>query len=453
MDLEFRAADLDGVCRETVEMLRPQAQACHISLDLEVEPGMPVVNTDSGKLKQVLINLIGNAIKFTEQGGITVKAMNEGGAVLRIEVRDTGIGIPVDKMETVFGPFRQADSGTTRRFGGTGLGLTISRSIAQLLGGELHARSEPGAGSCFILRLPFERDGVLSPDSANAQTSVKASAAVSGGQGMSGDQGGHRQAGYDAADGPVLVVDDDPDARELMTTLIGDMGIRVVTASGGDQALQLARAERPRLITLDLMMEGMDGWEVLRRLKADPDLNQVPTVVISIVADRHRAMVLGALDALTKPVADGAVEAILQRLSGDVSPGRILVVDDNADARALLREQIGAHADEIREAENGRQALDMLQDYAPDLIFLDLMMPVMGGLSFLQQLRGMPRFARTPVVVVSGKVLTVEERNELERCVTEVIEKGDSSLEQRVARVVAEASMPRSTDRGTGSEP
>ena len=432
MDLEFRSTDLNDLCTETVEMLRPQAASRHIDLFLEVADGLPRISTDSGKLRQVLVNLIGNAIKFTEQGHVTVRVMPESNAGVLFEVEDSGIGIPEDKQETVFQPFRQADSGTTRRYGGTGLGLTISRSIVELIGGRISLSSEEGVGSTFRVLLPLGEGGELPAvsggDEADAGTNPVDALTNSGPV----DERPLSQR-------PVLIVDDDPDARDLMIAMVEEMGAKVLTAGGGEEALKIARLEHPRLITLDLMMKGMDGWEVLQALKRDPELNDIPVVIISIIADRRRAMVLGALEALTKPVVEQDLVSIIGKVLGGKPVGRVMVIDDDVDARALVLEHIGHRVGEIKQAENGREALDSLQEFSPDLVFLDLMMPEMDGMTFLQQMRAIPRFAQTPVVILSAKTLSAEERAELDKRVVQVIEKGDSTLENRVANVVANA--------------
>ena len=437
MDLEFRNTDLDGVCREIIDMLRPQAMSRQIDLQLEIGDDLPAISTDSGKLRQVLVNLVGNAIKFTEQGSVVLKVTRDGDKAVAMDVSDTGIGIPADKLETIFEPFRQADSGTTRRFGGTGLGLTISRSIVDLLGGRISVTSEEGKGTTFRVVLPLGEGGELPVDDSAVKRGEPGNDSEPAA--MSQDEGGGGDAGAGERSRPVLIVDDDRDARDLMSAMVEELGVPVVTADGGPQALQMAFDNSPRLITLDLMMEGMDGWEVLQRLKADPRTRDIPVVIVSIIADRRRAMVLGALEALTKPVVEQDLLAILGRLLDEQGAGKVLVVDDDADARSLVIEQIGDRAGEIREAQDGRRALRVLEDFRPDLIFLDLMMPEMDGLSFLQEIRKDSRFVDTPVVIISAKTLTNSERTELDKRVVEVIEKGDAALESRVTEVVANA--------------
>ncbi len=427
MDLEFRPLSVASLARETIDMLQAQADARGLTLTLEMPEDLPELETDGDKLRQVLINLIGNALKFTESGGVRliVTASEDGSA--NLSVKDTGIGIPADKLDAIFEPFRQADSGTTRKYGGTGLGLTITRSIVEMLGGRIDVTSEEGKGSSFNVHLPRNAAAPLAP--AAKPTSVDEPLiypVLPPGALKPGSR-------------TVLVVDDDPDARELMANYIREMGGTPIPVGDGEQVVELARRHHPDLITLDLMMPGIDGWEVLRRLKADAKLAEIPVVIISIVADRRRALVLGAMDALTKPIAQDDLLAILRRTLSGSRSGRILVVDDNPEVQDLFKSLLVDEVGEIRTAGNGKEALQVLNDFEPDLIFLDLMMPEMDGLTFLRVLRTDRRLMNLPVVVVTAKQLTAAERRELEMRVVQVIQKGDDTLEGRLREVLEHA--------------
>jgi CheY-like chemotaxis protein len=236
----------------------------------------------------------------------------------------------------------------------------------------------------------------------------------------------------------VLVVDDDSDARDLLTGYIEELGAQAIPAANGVQALELARQYRPDLITLDLMMPGMEGWEVLRRLKADPDLERIPVIIISIVAERRRALFLGAMDALTKPIAQDELLAILRRTLSGTRKGRVLVVDDHPEVLELFKTLLEHEVDELRTAVTGKDALQVLQDYRPDLIFLDLMMPEMDGLTFLRVLRTERQLMNLPVVIVTAKELSDSERRELEMRVVQVIQKGEDNLEGHLKEVLQE---------------
>ena len=431
MDLELRPTDVETVARDVVDMLQTQAEAQQLSLDLKVDGELAAVTTDAEKLKQVLINLVGNALKFTHQGGVTV-SLQALGDDLRVDVSDTGIGIPEDKLASIFEPFRQVDSGTTRKYGGTGLGLAISRSITEMLNGKLSAESALGRGSRFTVLLPLASaaDGATPLPEAVAAPSVSAQPIPVPPPGRS--RPGHRL---------VLVVDDDPDARELLSGYVTELGAQAISAANGEQALALARERQPSLITLDLMMPGMDGWEVLRRLKAEPALAPIPVVIISIVAERRQALILGAMDALSKPIAQDDLLTILHRsLAG--GGGKVLAVDDNPEVLELYRSLLEAEVDELRTAVNGKDALKVLHDYRPDLIFLDLMMPEMDGLTFLRILRTEKQLMNLPVVIVTAKQLSETERRELEMRVVQVIQKGEADLEERLRATLQQVLAP-----------
>jgi CheY-like chemotaxis protein len=420
--------------RETVDMLQTQAEARHLKLALEAEQELPEITTDDEKLKQVLINLIGNAIKFTHEGVITVRIYGEDtdnthSAVL-IDVSDTGIGIPDHMLATVFEPFRQVDSGTTRKYGGTGLGLTITRSIVEMLGGSISVRSQVDQGSTFTVSLPV----MAGMQTAERHFDISGQRELAAGEVLHTAVREERAPDNIAVADKrlVLVIDDDADARELLSGYIEEIGAAAIAAADGEQALELARIYQPSLITLDLMMPGVDGWEVLRRLKADSELKHIPVVIISIVAERRQALILGAIDALTKPITQGELIAILQRSLHTSRQGRLLVIDDNEEVLELYKTLLENEVAEVRTAANGKEALIVLQDYKPDLIFLDLMMPEMDGLTFLRILRTEKQLMSMPVVIVTAKQLSEAEHRELEMRVVQIIQKGEVNLEAQL---------------------
>ncbi|MGB1109503.1 MAG: response regulator [Gammaproteobacteria bacterium] len=440
MDVEIRDTDLGEIVGDVVDMLQTQAQARHIELKSDL-PDQPVhLITDGDKLKQVMINLIGNAIKFTHEGSVTLKVRSDEER-MKIAVVDTGIGIPQEKLEHIFEPFRQADGSTTRKYGGTGLGLSISRSIIELLGGTLVCRSEEGQGSTFEIDIPLEHQASSEP----AQDAVG-----SVGMDLSSEapltlvNKDNQEVKPDLAipvgDGQrVMVVDDDPDARELLASQIRELGATPIPVESGEAALRIVKEQSPDLITLDLMMPGIDGWETLRRLKSDVETRDIPVVVISIVADKRRAVVLGAVDALSKPVAEEAFQSVLRHHLGEAASANLLIVDDDADARDLLGQYVDTSQNTARFAENGQDALSVMESFTPDLIFLDLMMPIMDGVTFLRMIRSEERFRDIPVVIVTAKQLNVDERRELESRVVTILEKGDHLLGEHLREVLKRA--------------
>jgi CheY-like chemotaxis protein len=403
----------------------------------------------------VLINLGGNAVKFTRQGSVTFRLAppEEGSNQAILSVLDTGIGIPGDKLETIFEAFRQADSSTTREFGGTGLGLTISRSLVQILGGTLNVTSQEGKGSIFTISLPSQ------PASSAAGPPCERGIESDAGSGAETPCPSSSQANYLTAfvqkssgaatpqpaknlleeyrdvltrslpikpGGKVLVVDDDGDARELISQFVEDIGAKAISCSCPTATLRIAAEEKPDLITLDLMMPERSGWEILAALKAEPGLSQIPVIIISIVADRRRAISRGAVDALAKPIIRAEFNASVERnlRTGSHQLGNVLIIEDDPDTCNLMRTWLESEVRDLRTAPNGQAALGLLKEFQPDVILLDLKMPVMDGATFLERLRGDERFTNLPVIAITAKALELAERNRLEPQVAKILSKG-----------------------------
>jgi len=403
VDLQIAPVDLGVMIESLVAEFAGQLHGRDVRLLAQVPQPVPAVEADPEKLRQVLINLIGNAVKFTEHGTVTVRVCTDPTArqATRIDVIDTGIGIAGDKQALIFEAFRQADSTTARRFGGTGLGLTISQALCRLMGYRLEVHSEEGRGSTFsvVLVQAGPADGELAP------------AALSVGSTQ-----------VDPSHRLVLVIDDEEDARLLMSRMVADFGYRVIPAGSGQEGLRLARDLRPDAITLDLVMPGMDGWTVLRRLKEDPDLAHIPTIVVSIVAGENRGAVLGAIDVLQKPVARDELNRVLQTCSRP----RILIVDDNEDDRQILAAILDNEPVEVKQATDGREALEALMQFTPDVILLDLFMPNMDGMQFLDELRRRPGAEAIPVVIVTAMAPDEDVRRALTHWTRAVLNKQDN---------------------------
>jgi PAS domain S-box-containing protein len=426
MQLELGTLSLGDLVHSTLAALEGQLRGKNVRLVAELPERIAPLETDAGKLKQVLINLVGNAIKFTERGTVTVRVETDPAdeRPLALDVIDTGIGIPADKLHSIFDAFHQGDASTTRQYGGTGLGLTIARSLCKLLGYGIEVHSRVGYGSMFRVVLG-EKDEQAPPRppglSLTKEIMLRAEKVT-----RLEDLRGKR----------VLIIDDDSDSRILLTQYIEDCGCRVLAVDGGEQGLPLAQQFHPDLIVLDLMMPGMNGWDVLKALKAHPTLSEVPVVVVSIVARENRGTILGAVDFLDKPVSREALHAILRR-NLESRQGRALVVDDNADARRLMSLYLQEEGFETCEAVNGLDALERLERFDADLVILDLTMPVMDGLAFLDALRRDSRHLRLPVVVVTAKDLTPQEVERLGKDGSVVLRKGDE-LALGLKRVVGE---------------
>lgn len=368
---------------------------------------------DQGKVRQCLVNLLGNAAKFTEGGTITLSARREavdGADWLTFAVTDTGIGLTPEQCGRLFERFAQADESTTRQFGGTGLGLAITRAFCRRMGGDIAVTSTYGEGATFTIRLPAlltAQDDEHSPEEVRAIAEAKAEAAR-----------------HDT----VLLVDDDPAARELLSRFLEREGFRVRTANDGKAGLALARALKPRAILLDVEMPRMDGWSVLHAIRTDPDLAATPVIMTSVVNEQGLGRALGATDYLVKPIDWDHLKGLMERYRPSDAPGTVLLVDDDDDARERLRRSLSRDGWTVREAENGAAGLQRLDEGRPSLILLDLMMPVMDGFAFLTQLRARPDGADVPVVVLTAKDITPAEKERLGRDTERVIVKGSVSL-------------------------
>lgn len=405
MEVDFAPADLGEIVREVVLQFEPQITGKSIGLTASVPDGLPPIQTDAGRLRQVLSNLVTNAIKFTEAGNVnvSVRANPETGAPVAIEVTDSGIGIAPDRIGAIFDAFEQAERSTTRRFGGTGLGLPISRSLCALMGYDLRVVSREGQGSTFIIDL-------------DPQASAESPPAI--------------VSRFDTADADdhallygktVLIVDDSADARLLVASHVAELGGTSLGAASGSQALEMARQHKPDLITLDLLMPRMDGSEVLRLLKDDAELGSIPVVVISSVGKERQGLV-GALTVLPKPLNDDELRRAIKQ---GVGLGRVLIVEDDPDTQALLSSfAYDEGAAEVRIAGDGDTALAYLESFKPDLIMLDLVLPRRDGVEVLARLASdaSNNFA---VLVVTSKELSAEENRSIRLGAIGVLRKGE----------------------------
>jgi adenylate cyclase len=430
VDVYVEDIDVAALLAEVTALVRPLAAKNENDLEVTCAPGIGVIRTDHTKIKQGLLNLLSNASKFTTRGRIALDVSHgvEGGIdMIRFAVADTGIGMTDDQLAKLFQAFSQADESTTRRYGGTGLGLVITRHFARVLGGDVTVVSDAGRGSTFTLRVPA-RYGDRAIEYVPAPVKVPA---------VSGDP---------RAAATVLVVDDDPTAHELIGDMLAKEGYRILHTTNGRDALDIARRERPDAITLDVLMPQMDGWSVLTALKGDPDLCDIPVVIVTILHERSIGFALGANGFLSKPVERSRLSALINRLAADArlkdrASDHILLVDDDPAARAVEQRLVENLGFRTAQAVNGREALDWLRTHgAPAVILLDLIMPEMDGFEFLRALRDDDKLAHTPVVVVTAKDLTPEDMNILATHTARVIYKGaesDIELTEAVHRILA----------------
>jgi len=317
-------------------------------------------------------------------------------------VSDTGIGMTPEQQDRVFEAFSQADASTARDFGGTGLGLTITKTFCRMMGGDVTLTSEPGKGTTFIIRLPTD---VREPDAESAAPSDSVAARLN----MEGK--------------PVLVIDDDADTRQVLKRFLNRKGFPVECASSGDEGLRLAREVHPMAIILDVMMPGMDGWAVLSTLKSEPELRDIPVVMLTIVDDKNLGYTLGASDYMIKPVDRERLTEILAKFRDISSPRSALVVDDEEADRKMLTQILERERWSVIQAEDGVVALEQVAKHRPDLILLDLMMPRMNGYQFVTELHKHDDWRSIPIIVVTAKDMSTEERIALDGYVEKVLPK------------------------------
>ncbi len=434
MDLYLERFDLRQMLDEAVATVAPLASKNNNQLTTDFADGLGEVRTDLTKVRQALFNLLSNASKFTKNGTITLAARRQrrdDGDWVILEVTDTGIGIAPDKLDHVFEEFSQADDSTTRDFGGTGLGLPISRRFCRMMGGDITVASRPGEGSTFTIEVPAKVDALeAAKTAATRQTTEPEEVPV----------GSH----------PILVIDDDPDSRELLQRTLEADGYTVATAEGGEEGLALARRVKPSLITLDVMMPGMDGWAVLKELKADRSLRNVPVMMVTIVGEKDLGFSLGAVEHLTKPVNRDTLRHFAKIYAGPGGGGHALVVDDDESIRELFCRALEEDGWTVDEAENGALALDRAAERHPDLVLLDLMMPVMDGFDFVLHFRNMANCKTTPIIVVTAKDLSDEDHQRLVGGVERIIEKGALTGDQLLENVRSLVVRYRSPDENIG---
>jgi signal transduction histidine kinase/CheY-like chemotaxis protein len=400
MDLYLETFDVRPMVDEVVNTIQPLVKQKGNTLVVDCPDDAGAMHADLTKLRQSLFNLLSNASKFTEQGTVTLEVRREAGhdgPWLRFSVRDSGIGMTEQQLERLFQPFSQADASTTRRYGGTGLGLAITKRFIEMMGGLVSVESTPGQGSTFTLRLPASTEEVV----------VRRTGEFA------------RQRGG----GIVLLIDDDATVHDLVGRILEREGIPVVAVNSGDEGISLAREIHPSAIILDVMMPGNDGWHVLRELKREPKLAGIPVLMLTIVDDRSFGMALGASEYLTKPVDRDRLVEVVRRLRHESGSGTALVVDDDEAARDRLTMLLGQEGWSVIQAADGQQALERLTDVEPDLILLDLQMPVLDGFGFLNELRSRPGGLEVPVVVITGRDLTTDEREILSLSVRRVFDK------------------------------
>ncbi len=397
MEMVFEPTDLQEIVRGVVTTIAGQLKGSPVELLTDLPDQLPVVLADGRRIRQVLTNMVGNAVKFTEHGYIKIAASYDSYQVV-MSVEDTGIGIPYDRRHAVFEKFEQVDSSSTRRYGGTGLGLPLSREFVRLHGGDMDFESVVGEGSRFYFWIPIggpsskreeEDKTVQSPDTHT-----------------------------------ILTVDDDEGVITLFQRYLEKQGYKVAGMTTGEGVVETAKRLKPYAITLDVIMPGKDGWQIIQELRADPETRDIPIIVCSIMSDADKGLSMGVADYLVKPVTEQDLLDALVHLEHPGAAGHVLIVDDNADDRKLLRRILEDAGYKVEEVTGGAEAINAIHTNPPNLIILDLMMPDVDGFAVLENLKMTPLTRDIPVVVVTAKELGKSERERLQQRVEALLQKG-----------------------------
>ena len=417
LEISYETVDVAALVDDLVGEVEPLAAKNANRFVAECPSDIGTIRSDPTRLRQIILNLLSNACKFTEHGRVSLsvsRSRGNGEEFISVRVADTGIGMTEEQLGKLFREFSQADSSTTRKYGGTGLGLAISDRLCRMMGGTIEVESKLGVGTTFSMRLPADRPGVAH--------AVAVPTAVTPAEHIP-----------PARTNRVLVIDDDATVRDLMRRYLSREGFDVVTAAGGREGLEFARELHPSVITLDVFMPDMDGWSVLQAIKQDADLRRIPVVMMTISDEKQKGITLGASGYLTKPVDRAQLAQLLDRFK--TAMPRALVVEDNLTDRDMMRRLLVGEGWEVIVASNGREALDRLKSEHPNLILLDLMMPEMDGFEFLAEFRKTPKFASTPVIVVTAADLSLEDRRRLDGGVEQILQKAAPSREDFLRQI------------------
>jgi len=408
----FEVADLFGAVRG---MIRPLLTGDAVALVFDDPAGLPTLDTDEAKLAQILRNFLTIALKFTERGEVRVAAAAGPGDTVRFSVADTGIGIAPGDLGRIFEEFGQVDGPIQARVKGTGLGLPLSRRLAELLGGGVAVRSEPGVGSTFEVAIPRRYAEPGGPGPADAE------------------------AGADPTPGParlpVLVVEDDPATLYLYEKYLDGSGFRVLPARSIAEARAILRGIRPAAVLLDVQLEAESGWTLLEEMKRRESTRAVPVFVLAVVNGQEKALALGADEFCIKPVDRAWLLVKLEALKRRGPVETILVVDDEESHRYVLRGLLEGLGHRVIAAADGRERLHRARAEAPQAIFLDLVMPDLTGFEVLEQLKADPATAPIPVIIHSSKLLDEGERRRLAAATVATLAKDGALREAALARL------------------
>jgi signal transduction histidine kinase/DNA-binding response OmpR family regulator len=437
VDLYLESFDVNKMVKDVIDTLQPTCEKNNNKMVVNCPEHIGLMRSDFTKVRQSLFNLLSNASKFTHNGEVkltikqeVVKAKTgETQKFLHFTVQDTGIGMKPEHCKKLFQAFSQADSSTTRKYGGTGLGLAITQNFINMMGGEVAVESEYGVGSTFTLKLPQIARQVMSKEEEFDESTATVSSILINPL--------HTKT--------VLVIDDNHHDRKFLHRYLSNEGYNVVMAVNGKQGLQMAKEIVPDMITLDVMMPEMDGWETLVALKNDPFLVNIPVVMSSIIEDRHLAQTLGAVDYLSKPVDKERLIKVVDKHIARSARGPILVIEDDPDALEITCDLLVQAGWSVQAAENSTEAIEVIEKNPPMLILLDLMMPEMDGFEVIKKLRYHPQWQLIPIIVITSVELSTSEYAQLSKQVQNIFQKGKYELQDllnEVNEVVSSSLVP-----------
>ena len=415
MELYIEEFDLKKVIDEIESTIKPLVEKNNNELKIDYNSDLKTMTADVTKIRQILLNLLSNSSKFTKEGTITISVTDSKAQDQSIDftIADTGIGMTPEQVDKVFKPFTQADEKTTRKFGGTGLGLTITKMFAEMMGGDIDLSSEEGKGTTFIVTIPItvidkkkQETSELITETSSEDTKYK-----------------------------VLVIDDDDNAQDMMKKFLEKQDFSILQAKSGEDGLNLAAEHLPDVITLDVMMPEMDGWEVLAALQANETTKNIPVIMLTMANEPDIGYSLGATDYLTKPVNWNELSSVLMRHQIASDSQAILIVEDDETTRDMLRKSLETNEFKVRTAVNGKEALEKVKQSKPGLILLDLMMPEMDGFEFAEKLRENKEWLDIPVVVITAKDLTKDDHQRLKGNVEAIMQKGSYSRNDLLTEV------------------
>ncbi|QGQ96773.1 response regulator [Paenibacillus psychroresistens] len=416
MDIYYEENNVLDLIQDVLTTVKPLVKLNGNLLETQCVDGRIAIDTT--KLRQILINLLSNASKFTKNGMITFDVYSDQRDQVdgySFRVKDTGIGMTSEQMDRLFQPFTQADSSMTRKFGGTGLGLAISKRFSEMMNGSIQIESEMNQGSIFTCWLP--KDPILQNSTVNGDLS---------------------EQGYDIEDMTsvsILFIDDELSNQQLMQRYLAKEGWSMAFADSGQEGLRLAKKLRPKVICLDILMPSMDGWSVLSAMKSDPELENIPVIILSLTNDKYLGYTLGAAEFITKPINRDRLIEVMDKYMFNRSEHTVLVIEDDKITSEMMTRLLQKEGYSVTEANNGRSALASIENKVPKLILLDLMMPEMDGFQFILELQKKQAWTSIPIVVVTAKSVTADERLKLNGYVKEIVQKGMFNKETFLAEI------------------